>query len=255
MTPNARRADQEALDSESSMLPADPPHWVVQGTAWLIIGLFATALLALVLVHVPETIRCPCVLVPEGGADPIQSPRAAIIREVHVGEGREVAAGEELFVLSSEDVGDRATQERTLQEDLASLRRNLKEAEVTNAQDLDIKDHEIAQADEEVKFRENYVAVERDLAARYDKLSKIGVYSETEMAVRRLELAGAEKDLSVATRTREQVILQRQQMAAEQARQRSDQPGGGREGRDPPGRHEAPARGLESEPGLDTRAV
>src|SRR5271165_498075 len=223
MTPNARRADQQALESESPLLPADPPHWVVQGTAWLIVALFAAALLALVLVHVPETIRCPCVLVPEGGADPIQSPRPAIIREVHVGEGREVAAGDELFVLSSEDVGDRATLERTLQEDLTSLRRNLKQAEVTNAEDLEIKDHEIAQADEEVKFRESYVSVERDLAARYGKLSKIGVYSETDLALRNLELAGAERDLSVASRTREQVILQRQQMVSGQTRQRSDQ--------------------------------
>jgi len=223
MTPNARRADQEALDSESPLLPQDPPHWVVRGTAWMIIALFATALLALVVVHVPETIRCPCILVPEGGADPIQSPRLAVIRQVRVGEGREVSAGDELFVLSSEDVGDRDTQARTLEEDLASRKRNLRQAEATDAADLEIKDHEIAQADEEVKFRETSVGVERDLAARYEKLSKIGVYSETDLVLRRLELAGAEKDLSIASRTREQVILQRQQMAAEQARQRSDQ--------------------------------
>src|SRR5271166_129829 len=222
MTPNARRADQEALDSESALLPQDPPHWVVRGTAWLMIALFASALLALVLVHVPETIRCPCVLVPERGADPIQSPRLAIVRQVRVGEGREVSAGDELFVLSSEDVGDRATQERTLEEDLTSLKRNLKQAETTDAEDLEIKDLEIAQADEEVKFRETSVGVERDLAARYEKLSKIGIYSETDLVLRKLELSGAEKDLSVASRTREQVLLQRQQMAAEQARQRSD---------------------------------
>src|ERR1017187_1628860 len=223
MTPNARRADRDALDSESAMLPQDPPHWVVRGTAWLIIALFATALLAAVLVHVPETFRCPCILVPEGGADPIQSPRLAEIRQVRAGEGREVAAGDVLFVLSSEDVGDRDTQARTLEEDLASRKRNMKQAEATDAADLEIKDHEIAQADEEVRFRETSVGVERDLAARYEKLSKIGVYSETDLVLRRLELAGAEKDLSVASRTRQQVILQRQQMAAEQARQRSDQ--------------------------------
>jgi multidrug efflux pump subunit AcrA (membrane-fusion protein) len=223
MTPNARRADQEALDSESPLLPQDPPHWIVRGTAWLIIALFAAVLLALVLVHVPETIRCPSILVPEGGADPIQSPRLAVIRQVRVGEGREVAAGDELFVLSSEDVGDRDTQARTLEEDLTSRKRNLKRAEVTDAADLEIKDHEIAQADEEMKFRETSVGVERDLAARYEKLSKIGVYSETDLVLRQLELAGAEKDLSIASRTREQVILQRQQMAAEQARQRFDQ--------------------------------
>jgi biotin carboxyl carrier protein len=86
-----------------------------------------------------------------------------------------------------------------------------------------MKDHEIAQADDEVKFRESTLAVERDLAARVEKLQKIGVYSETDVIVRRLEVEGAEKDLSVTTRTRQEVILQRQQLAAEQARQRSDQ--------------------------------
>jgi len=81
----------------------------------------------------------------------------------------------------------------------------------------------LAQAGEEVKFRETAVGVERDLVARYEKLSKVGVYSETDLVLRQLELAGAEKDLSVAGRIRQQVILQRQQMAAEQSRQRSDQ--------------------------------
>jgi multidrug efflux pump subunit AcrA (membrane-fusion protein) len=223
MTPNARRADEDALDSQSGMLSQDPPNLVIWGTAWLIIALSATGLLASFLVHVPETIRCPCILVPEGGADPIQSPRLAVVRQVRVGEGREVAAGDELFVLSSEDVGDRDTQARTLDEDLTSRKRNLKESETTDAEDLDIKDREVAQADEEVKFREAAVTVERDLASRFEKLSKVGVYSETDMVLRRLALAGAEKDLSVADRTREQVVLQRQQMAAEQARQRSNQ--------------------------------
>jgi multidrug efflux pump subunit AcrA (membrane-fusion protein) len=223
MKPNARRTDTEALEGESPLLPNDPPHWIVRGTAWLVIALFVTALVASVLVHVQETVRFPCVLVPDGGADPIQSPRLAVIRQVRVTEGREVAEGEVLFVLSSEEVGDRDAQSRTLGEDLASKERNLKQSETTDAADLQMKDHEIAQADEEMKFREATVGVERDLAARVEKLSKIGIYSETDLILRRLEVAGAEKDLSVASRTRQLVVLQRQQMADEQARQRSDQ--------------------------------
>src|ERR1035437_7790188 len=124
MTPNQRRDDQEALDRESAMLPQEPPHWIVRGTAWLIVALFVTMLVASILVHVPETIRCPCILVPEAGADPIRSPRLSVIRQVRVSEGRQVAAGDELFVLSSEDVGDSDTQERTLDEDLTSRKRN-----------------------------------------------------------------------------------------------------------------------------------
>jgi multidrug resistance efflux pump len=214
--------DDAEREAGPPMLPQDPPSWLISGTAWLIVALFAVALLASVLIHIPETIRCPCLLVPEGGADPIQSPRLAIIRQVRVAEGRVVGAGDELFVLSSEDAGDHDAQARTVEEDLETQARNLKQAEATDRADLEIKDHEIAQADDEVKFRERTVAVERDLAGRYEKLSKVGVYSETDLVLRQLALAGAEKDLSVAERTRQQVILQRQQMAAEQSRERSD---------------------------------
>jgi multidrug efflux pump subunit AcrA (membrane-fusion protein) len=223
MTPHARQTEREALESESPLLPKDPPHWIVRGTAWLMIALFATALLVSVLVHVPETVRCPCVLVPEGGADPIQSPRVAVIREVRISEGREIAAGDELYVLSSEEIGNRDTEARTLEDDWILQKANLKHSEITDAADLQIKDHEIAEADEEVKFREATVAVERDLAARFEKLSKLGIYAETDLILRRLDAAGAEKDLSVAERTRQLVILQRQQMADEQARLHSNQ--------------------------------
>jgi multidrug efflux pump subunit AcrA (membrane-fusion protein) len=222
MTPNSRRDDRDALDQESGLLPKEPPPWVVRGTAWLIIALFAALLAGSVLVRVPETIRCPCILVPEGGADPIQSPRVAVIRQVRVSEGREVSAGDELFVLSSEEVGDNDTQARTLAEDLASMKKNLQQSEATDAADLQMKDHEIAQTDEEMKFREASLAVERDLAARVEKLYRLGVYAQTDLIVRQLDVAGAEKDLSIAGRTRQQVILQRQQLAAEQDRRRSD---------------------------------
>src|ERR1700683_1123243 len=166
MTPNTRKGDEADLEASSPMLAQDPPNWLIRGTAWLILAFFAVAILASVLIHLPETIRCPCLLVPEGGADPIQSPRLAVIRQVRVAEGRVVAAGDELFVLSSEDAGVHATQERTLGEGLISMKRNLNQAEPTDAADLEMKDHEIAQADEEVKFRETSVTVERDLVAR-----------------------------------------------------------------------------------------
>jgi multidrug efflux pump subunit AcrA (membrane-fusion protein) len=223
MTAKTRQSDQDALESESSLLPRDPPHWAIWGTAWLIIGMFAVAVTASFVVHVPETINCPCIIVPEGGSDPIQSPRLAVVRQVKVWEGREVAAGDELFVLSSEEIGDRDTEARSLEEDVASRERVLRQSETTDAADLQMKDHEIAQADDEIKFRESTVAVERDLAARVEKLYKLGIYSQTDLILRQLEVQGAEKDLSVITRTRQQVILQRQQMAAEQERRRADQ--------------------------------
>jgi multidrug efflux pump subunit AcrA (membrane-fusion protein) len=221
MSPIRKRAEEAGLEKESALLSNDPPHWIARGTAWLVIALFAVILLASVIVRVPETIRCPCVLVPEGGADPIQSPRRAVVRQVLVTEGRQVAAGDELFVLSSEEIGDLDVQSRTLGEDLESRQQDLKRSESANAADLDMKDHEIAQADDEVRFRESTVAVERDLAARVEKLQKLGIYSETDLILRRLEVEGSEKDLSVAERSRELLKLQRKQMADEQVRTRS----------------------------------
>jgi len=225
MTPDARRTELAALEKESSLLSNEPPHWVIRGTAWLVIALAAIALAAAIFIHLPETVTFPGLIVPDGAADPIQSPRAAVIREVRVAEGATVAKGDELYVLTSEAVGDRDADARTLTEDLASRERNLKESELTDASDLDMKDHEMAQADEELQFLQRSVEVERDFAARVEKLAKLGIYAETDVIARRLEVAGAEKDMNNARRTRELVVLQRQQLAEEHARRRSDDEG------------------------------
>lgn len=225
MTPDARRAELAALDKESPLLSNEPPHWVIRGTAYLVIALAAIALAAAVFIKLPETVTFPGLIVPDGAADPIQAPRAAVIREVRVSEGLTVAKGDELYVLASEAVGDRDAEARTLAEDLASRERDLKNSELTDASDLDIKDHEIAQADEELKFLQRNVEVERDFASRVEKLAKVGIYAETDVIARRLEVAGAEKDLNNAARTRELVVLQRQQLAEEHARRRTDDEG------------------------------
>jgi multidrug efflux pump subunit AcrA (membrane-fusion protein) len=219
---HSRSDDAHALDGDSTLLPKDPPHWIAVASAWMVFGIFALALLAAVVIHIPETIEAPGVLIPEAGADPIQSPRNAVVREIRAAEGRQVAAGAVLFVLDSEESGDRDTQARTLDEELQARTRSMKQSEATDAADLAIKDHEIAQADEEVKFREKTVAVDRDLESRIEKLYKLGIYAQTDVVLRQLEVAGTEKDLSVAERARQELVLQRQQMRDEQARQRAD---------------------------------
>jgi len=183
----------DSLDRESTLLPEDPPSWLVRGVAWLLVALFALVLLAAVAIKVPETVRCAALVVPDGGADPIQAPRAAVVQQVRVREGSVVATGAELFVLSSEDAGDRNAQARGLEEDLATRRRDLKRAEATDAADLQIKDHEIAQADEELKFREATLAVERDLDGRIRKLAALGINSQTDVILRDLEVTGEQE--------------------------------------------------------------
>ena len=212
-----------SLDAESEMSPQKPPPWIVRSTAWLLIGAFLFALLIAIVMRLPETVHCPFVLVPATGADPIQSPVRAIISHVGVEEGQPVKAGEELFVLRSEEIRGLDTQFRTLTEDLHTKEKSITQSETAYTAQLEIKKAEIEQAKSEVKFRENYATTSRDLVTRMEKLAKLGGESEIDLVKLKLDLAGSEKDLSVAQKTVQQANLDRERMETEHARQRGEQ--------------------------------
>src|SRR6266481_3772201 len=114
-----------SLDVESEMLPQEPSPWIVRSTAWLLIGAFLFALFIAIVMRLPETVHCQFVLIPATGADPIQSPRQAIISRVAVEEGQPVKAGEDLFVLRSDEIRGWDTQFRTFTEDLRTKEESL----------------------------------------------------------------------------------------------------------------------------------
>src|SRR5438046_9117096 len=107
-----------SLDAESEMSPQEPPPWVIRTAAWVLVGAFLFALLIAIVLRLPESVHCPFVLIPATGADPIQAPRQATISRVEVVEGQPVKAGEDLFVLRSDEIRGWDTQFRTLHEDL-----------------------------------------------------------------------------------------------------------------------------------------
>jgi multidrug resistance efflux pump len=214
-----------SLDTESELSPQEPPSWIIRWTAWLLITAFLLALLIAIVMRLPETVDCRFVLIPATGADPIQSPRQAIISQVVVNEGQPVKAGEDLFVLRSDEIGGWDTQFRMLNEDLRTKQESLNRNESAYAAQLGIKNEEIEQAKSEVKFRENHAQTSRDLVTRMEKLAKQGGESEVEVIKLKLDLAGSEKDLSVAQRTLQQVMLDRQRMETEHARQRGEEQG------------------------------
>ena len=212
-----------SLDAESEMLPQHPPPWIICSTAWILLAAFLSALLIAIVMPLPETVRCSFVLIPATGADPIQSPVRAVISRVAVDEGQSVKAGEELFVLRSDEIRGLDTQFRTLTEDLRSKEESLTQSETAYAAQLEIKKAEIEQARSEVKFRENHASTSRELVTRMEKLAKLGGESEIDLVKLKLDLAGSEKDLSVAQRTVQQVNLDRERMETEHARQRAEQ--------------------------------
>ena len=212
-----------SLDVESEMLPQEPPAWIVRSTAWILLGGFLLALLIAIVMRLPETVRCPFVLVPDTGADPVQSPVRAIISHVGVDEGQPVKAGEELFVLRSDEIRGLDTEFRTLTEDLRSREESVARNESAYAAQLGMKSAEIEQAKSEVKFRENHANTSHELVTRMEKLTKLGGESEIDLIKLKLDLAGSEKDLSVAQRTVQQVNLDRERMETEHVRQRAEQ--------------------------------
>jgi multidrug resistance efflux pump len=212
-----------SLDAESEMSPQEPPPWIVRSTAWILLGAFLLALLIAIVMRLPETVRCPFVLVPDTGADPVQSPVRAIVSHVGVDEGQPVKAGQELFVLRSDEIRGLDTEFRTLTEDLHSREESLARYDNAYVAQLGMKNAEIEQAKSEVKFRENHANTSRDLVTRMEKLTKLGGESEIDLIKLKLDLAGSEKDLSVAQRTVQQVNLDRERMETEHVRQRAEQ--------------------------------
>jgi multidrug efflux pump subunit AcrA (membrane-fusion protein) len=212
-----------SLDAESEMSPQEPPPWIVRSTAWLLIGAFLFALFIVIVMRLPETVNCQFVLIPATGADPIQSPRQAIISRVAVEEGQPVKAGEDLFILRSDEIRGWDTQFRTLTEDLHGKEESLARYNTAYASQLEIKKAEIEQAKSEVQFRENHAGTSRELVTRMEKLAQKGGISEVDLIKLKLDLAGSEKDLSVAQRTVQQVNLDRQRIETEHARLRGEQ--------------------------------
>ena len=214
---------QQKAESESEMLPQDPPPQIIRGIAWLLIAIFFTGLIAAITVHLPETVSAPFILIPQNGADPIQSSRLAVVSSVKVAEGETVKAGQELFVLRSDEIRGLSTQLNGLAEDLRTKEQGLAKADAAYTSQFEIKLAEISNAESEVKFREKHSATGRELVERMETLSESGGISKVELIRLRLDVAGSEKDLSVARRTLQQVTLDRQRMETEHARQRDEQ--------------------------------
>ncbi len=212
-----------SIDAESEMLSQDPPPWIVRFTAWLLLAFMCLALVASIVVKLPETVHCAFVLVPETGADPVQAPHQGVINRIAVSEGAVVKKGAELFVLRSDEIRGLDTQFRTLTEDLRVHEDGLARSDAAYTAQASMKQAEVDQAESEVKFRENHAKTSRDLADRMEKLSKQGGFSQVDLIRMRLDLAGSEKDLSVAQRTLQSVNLDRQRMETEHARMRGEQ--------------------------------
>ncbi|MDO8545390.1 MAG: HlyD family efflux transporter periplasmic adaptor subunit [Opitutaceae bacterium] len=211
------------METESSVLPQNPPSWILRLIAWLLCMIAAVAALAAVLVKLPETVRCPFVLVSATGAETLLAPIQGVLTAVKAEEGAEVAAGTTLFVLRSDEIRNWQTQQRTGREDLRALQERAVKLDEIQAAQVAIKGAQIVQTQREVAFREKHLATNQDFLASMEKLDAEGGLAKIEMMSHRLNLASSEKDLLVAQKGLQQVALELEQLKIERVRQRIDE--------------------------------
>jgi len=211
------------LEGQAEMLPKDPPPAVATSMAWLMLFIFAAVAGAVVLVHLPETVRCPFIVVATDGSDPVQSPILAEVRQVKVAEGQEVEQGAPLFVLRSTEIRSWRTELQTLQEDGRELEQRRVRTEDLYRDQIQIKTEEIEQLEREMAFREKHTQTSRDFLTREEALAKIGISSQVELMRYQLDLAQSEKDTSVAHKALLRANLERKQIETDRIQHRSEE--------------------------------
>ena len=77
-----------APDAAEPFLEGEPPHWAARGLTVIVMVVFAAALIASIVITLPERISSPFVLVPGRGADPIRASRGGVVVAVRITEDR-----------------------------------------------------------------------------------------------------------------------------------------------------------------------
>lgn len=180
--------------AEPPYLDTEPPHWAARGLAWFILALFSAALVASMLVRVPETVAGPFVLVPVHGTDPVRAPRKGQVAEVRALEGQAVARGAALYIIQSEPLGDRLgelaaveMQLRGAGPALENLDRAHAEARRADERQLEMLVARRASLERSLPLARERAQLATELASRYETGHARGQLSFAEYTAARLD--------------------------------------------------------------------
>jgi multidrug efflux pump subunit AcrA (membrane-fusion protein) len=221
MTP--RRFHLDSLESQSALLPTDAPARAARWTAWLLLGVFVATLAFVCLVKLPEGVLASFQLEPEGGSQVIQSPLAGEVTAVRVQDGQEVKAGEELIALRSDEIRNWQLRLRQAREDLCALLERAPKLEEAHAADVSSKDAGIAQAGRELSFQQKHLETMKEFLKKGRTLAASNQIPPAELLRLEVEVASAEKELALAEKGKQQANLRRQELAADRARQQTEE--------------------------------
>src|SRR5262245_47678954 len=191
--------------SDPPFLESSPPPWAARAIAWVLLALFTASALALVLVHVPETVAASFVLVPERGADPVRTLHDGIVTGVRVADAQDVEAGAVLFTVSSEQVGDRTAERTALgaslaggQTRLANERQKYENQRQADQEEVGRLQQRLAALESQAVLRERQIQMVREVAARQQRSYQEGLSSWVDASKARLEADRLEIELEAA---------------------------------------------------------
>lgn len=195
MSTAARRDTQPFLDQ-------DPPPWAVRTLATVLLLLFATAVVAIFVVQIPETVSASFVLEPVRGADPIRVLHRGTVAEVRAAESQGVGKNDVLFVLASEQVGDRMSERQTVSGRLSSGRGRL--ANERSRFDNEVRADEqeqrrleqrLAALDRQAQLKTQQLSLLQEVASRKQREFEAGVVSWLDANRPKLEVDQLEGEL------------------------------------------------------------
>jgi membrane fusion protein len=199
------------MDEETSFLDTRAPHWAANGLAYLIVIAVLLALVALIAVHVPETVTSPFVLVPTRGTDPVRASRSGIVARVRVTEGQAARKGEPLFVIQSSPIGDRAselsaleTQLKGAQESLANARREHESRRQAEGEEARRLKEKIASLGQSIKLKQEQLALAKELAGRYEEGYRKGLTSQVDVIRPKMDATRMALELEEAAKDRKE---------------------------------------------------
>ncbi len=182
-----------------------PPPWLARGLATASLVVAALALVAGIVIKVPETVTGRFMLVPTRGADPVRAPQEGVVLHVGRGEATAVRRGDTLFVVASEPASDRGADREGLEATVAAgplsrrdLLAQLEGVRKADASERERLDSRMVTSSRSITAKREQLRISRDLEARGQRGLTSGVTSEVDLANLRLDASRLEDDLAIA---------------------------------------------------------
>jgi membrane fusion protein len=186
-------------------LEDEPPPWAARGLSVLLLVIFAVGIVALFVVQVPETVSATFVLEPMRDADPVRALHPGIVSAVNVTEAQIVRDREVLFVLASEQVGDRVSERGMISARLAGQadRRTNERLKYDNQERADHQEQQrfeqrLSTLQRQAELKEQRLSVTQDIASRRTREFNEGLSTVMDLNKAKLDVDGLAGELEQA---------------------------------------------------------